>query len=71
MEKDSIQRRGASFKNQWIEQLNNPDFNPIEFDGIRKQAGLNSFILTSRQWIEKTNARGIIAKPQPGFAVKN
>jgi len=45
------------------EQLNNPAFNPIEFDGIRKQAGLNSFVLTPKQWIEMTHARGIIAKP--------
>lgn len=29
------------------EQLNNPGFNPIELDGIRKQSGLNSFILTA------------------------
>jgi hypothetical protein len=28
------------------EQLHNPDFNPVEFDGIKKQAGLNSFTLT-------------------------
>ena len=46
------------------EQLNNPDFNPVEFDGIRKQAGLNSFILTAKQWIEKTHARGLISKPR-------
>ena len=31
------------------EQLNNPDFKPIEFHGFRKQAGLNSFTLTPRQ----------------------
>jgi len=31
------------------EQLNNPDFKPIEFDGFKKQAGLNSFILTAKQ----------------------
>ena len=37
------------------EHLNNPNFNPIEFDGFRKKAGLNSFILTAKQWIEKTN----------------
>lgn len=55
-------RNTIEFLGIW-EQLNNPDFNPIEFDGIRKQAGLNSFILTARQWIEKTNARGIISKP--------
>ncbi|MGA2917175.1 KilA-N domain-containing protein [Methanoregula sp.] len=45
------------------EQLNNPDFNPVQFDGFRKQAGLNSFTLTPKQWIEMTHARGIVAKP--------
>jgi hypothetical protein len=45
------------------EQLNNPDFNPIEFEGFRKQAGLNSFVLTAKQWIERTHAIGIISKP--------
>jgi len=34
----------------------------VEFDGFRKQAGLNSFTLTPSQWIEKTNAIGIISK---------
>jgi hypothetical protein len=29
------------------ERLNNPDFNPIEFDGFKKQSGLNSFTLNS------------------------
>lgn len=27
------------------EQINNPGFKPIEFDGLRKNAGLNSFSL--------------------------
>ncbi len=45
------------------EQLHNPDFNPVEFDGIKKQAGLNSFTLTPKQWIEKTAALGIVSKP--------
>lgn len=45
------------------EQLYNPDFNPLEFDGFRKQAGLNSFTLAPKQWIEKTNAKGIVSKP--------
>ncbi len=44
------------------EQLNNPDFKPVEFDGFKKEAGLNSFTLTPKQWIEKTNAIGIISK---------
>jgi hypothetical protein len=44
------------------EQLHNPAFNPVEFDGIKKQAGLNSFTLTPKQWISATNAIGIISK---------
>lgn len=44
------------------EQLNNSNFKSIEFDAFRNQAGLNSFILTPKQWIEKTNAIGIISK---------
>ena len=44
------------------EQLNNPNFNPTEFDGIRNSAGLNSFTLTAKQWIQKTNAIGIMSK---------
>jgi hypothetical protein len=55
-------RNTIEFLGIW-EQLNNPGFNPVEFDGFRKQAGLHSFTLTPKQWIERTNARGIIAKP--------
>lgn len=44
------------------EHLHNPDFNPVEFDGIRKQSGLNSFTLTPKQWIEKTAAIGLQSK---------
>ena len=54
-------RNTIEFLGIW-ERLNNPRFNPIEFDGIKTQAGLNSFILTARQWIEKTGAAGIISK---------
>ncbi|HPD76671.1 MAG TPA: KilA-N domain-containing protein, partial [Methanoregulaceae archaeon] len=55
-------RNTVEFLGIW-EQLNNPDFNPVQFDGFRKQAGLNSFSLTPKQWIEMTHARGIKAKP--------
>ncbi len=54
-------RNTIEFLGIW-EQINNPAFNPIEFDGIRKQAGLNSFILTAKQWIERTGAIGIQSK---------
>ncbi|MBW2738887.1 MAG: KilA-N domain-containing protein [Deltaproteobacteria bacterium] len=54
-------RNTIEFLGIW-EQLNNPNFKPVEFDGIRMQAGLNSFTLTPKQWIEKTGAIGIISK---------
>ncbi|HNT26890.1 MAG TPA: KilA-N domain-containing protein [bacterium] len=55
-------RNTIEFLGIW-ERLNNPAFNPVEFDGFRKQAGLNSFTLTPKQWIEKTGALGILSKP--------
>lgn len=51
-------RNTVEFLGVW-ERLNNPDFNPVEFDGIRIQTGLNSFVLTPKQWIEKTGAVGL------------
>lgn len=44
------------------ESIYNPDFKPLEFEGFRKQAGLNSFVMTPKRWIETTNAMGIISK---------
>lgn len=54
-------RNTLEFLGIW-EQLNNPDFNSVEFDGIRMQAGLNSFTLTPKRWIEATGAIGIRSK---------
>ena len=51
-------RNTVEFLGLW-EHLHNPNFKPIEFDGFRKQAGLNSFVLTPKQWIERTGAIGI------------
>ncbi|NLT71314.1 MAG: KilA-N domain-containing protein [Verrucomicrobiaceae bacterium] len=51
-------RSTVEFLGVW-ERLNNPGFNPVEFDGIRIQTGLNSFVLTPKQWIEKTGAIGL------------
>jgi hypothetical protein len=45
------------------ETINNPIFNSVEFDGFRKESGLNSFVLTPKRWIESTNAIGIISSP--------
>lgn len=44
------------------EIIYNPDFKPLEFEGFRKQAGLNSFVMTPKKWIEATNATGIVSK---------
>ena len=38
------------------ETLHNPNFNPLEFEGVRKEAGLNAFTLSPTRWIEATNA---------------
>ena len=54
-------RNTIEFLGIW-EQLNNLGFKPLEFDGFRKKAGLNSFVLSPKQWIEKTNAVGILSK---------
>jgi hypothetical protein len=44
------------------EQLFNPNFKGDALDTFRKEAGLNSFNLTPKKWIEATNATGIISK---------
>ena len=44
------------------EKMYNPLFNSPEFEGIKMEAGLNRFIMSVKQWIEKTHAIGIIAK---------
>ena len=44
------------------ETLYNPEFKPLEFEGFRKQSGLNAFVLSPQKWIEATGARGIISK---------
>jgi len=44
------------------EQINNPDFKPIEFDGFKNEAGLNSFSLTPKRWIVGVNAIGLVNK---------
>jgi KilA-N domain len=44
------------------EQMHNPIFNVTEFSNIKNEAGSNGFVLSSKQWIEKTGAIGIISK---------
>ncbi len=50
-------RNTVEFLGIW-ETLHNPDFNPLEFEGFRKEAGLNAFTLSPTRWIEATNAIG-------------
>lgn len=54
--KDAIEFLGL-----W-EQLNNPNFKPVEFEGFKKEAGSNAFTLSPQKWIETTNAIGIVSK---------
>ncbi len=44
------------------EEIYNPDFNSPEFEGIKNCAGLNRFVISVKQWCEKTQSKGIIAK---------
>jgi len=44
------------------EQLNNLEFNPLEFEGFLKEAGSNAFTLSPQKWVNMTNAKGIYVK---------
>ncbi len=54
-------RNTVEFLGVW-EQIHNPDFNYGEFAIIRNQAGLNSYKVSVKEWVEKTNAIGLRAK---------
>lgn len=54
-------RYTIEFMGIW-ERVNNPDFNLTEFSYIRNESGSNGFVLSTKQWLEKTNAIGVIAK---------
>ena len=51
----------VSFIGLW-ERLHNPNFNCLEFEAIKKEAGENSFVLTPKRWVESVNAIGIVTK---------
>ena len=60
--KNWLRNRGTlEFIGTW-EQLYNPDFKVVEFDHFRMQAGLATFVLSPKMWVEKTNAIGIFSK---------
>jgi len=49
-----------NFLGAW-EQLNNPNFNVTEFGNIKMESVDNSFIISTKQWIARTQAIGIVA----------
>lgn len=54
-------RNTIEFLGIW-ESLYNPNFKPLEFEGFKKETGLNAFTLSPKKWIETTNAIGLISK---------
>jgi hypothetical protein len=58
-------RNTIEFLGIW-EQLYNPDFKPLEFEGFKQEAGLNAFTLSPMKWVNSTNAIGIIVKAGRG-----
>ena len=44
------------------EEIYNPGFNSLEFEGIKNQAGLNRFVLSVKQWVERTGSIGLFAR---------
>ena len=54
-------RNTVRFLGLW-EQFHNPVFNYLEFEAIENEAGLNSFVLTPKRWIEATQAIGMVSK---------
>lgn len=60
-------RSTIEFLGLW-EELNNPDFNCIDFEAIKQESGSNSFAMTPKKWIRDTRAIGIKSK-QGRYAV--
>ena len=54
-------RYTIEFLGTW-EVIHNPNFKVVEFDHFRMNAGLPSFVLSASEWIEATNAIGIVVK---------
>jgi len=54
-------RNTVEFLGIW-EKVHNPNFNSVEFDIIKSQAGLNNYRLSAKEWMEKTGAIGIISR---------
>lgn len=54
-------RNTIEFLGIW-EMLSNPNFNRVQFEAVKNEAGLNRFIMTPTKWIEEMNAIGIVSK---------
>ncbi|MBO4699966.1 KilA-N domain-containing protein [bacterium] len=54
-------RNTIEFLAVW-EILHNPDFNRVQFEAVKNEAGLNRFVMTPTKWIEQMNAKGIVSK---------
>ena len=54
-------RNTIEFLAVW-ETLHNPDFNRVQFEAVKNEAGLNRFVMTPTKWIELMNAIGIVSK---------
>jgi len=54
-------RNTIEFLGVW-ETLYNPNFKPLEFEGFRKEAGLNAFTMSPQKWVNTTNAIGFVVK---------
>ena len=54
-------RNTLEFLGIW-ETLYNPNFKPLEFEGFKKEAGLNAFTMSPQKWVNNTNAMGIVVK---------
>jgi hypothetical protein len=54
-------RNTIEFLGVW-ETLYNPNFKPLEFEGFKKQAGLNAFTLSPQKWVKTTHAIGFVVK---------
>lgn len=60
--KNWIRSRSAiEFLGTW-EIIHNPNFKVVEFDHFRMQAGLHTFVMSVSEWINKTNAIGIVVR---------
>ena len=54
-------RNTIDFLGLW-EELNNPNFNRVEFDAVKSEAGTNAFVMTPQKWVTATGAVGIVSK---------